>query len=61
MALNMPGILPKVITHRLNIDPKYKPIHQKKKNFAPKRQKGIDEEVRKLFSSRFILEVHYLS
>lgn len=32
---NMSGIDPSVITHRLNIYPSFKPVHQKKRAFAP--------------------------
>ena len=32
---DMPGIDPSVITHQLNVYPSSKPIHQKKKVFAP--------------------------
>lgn len=56
----MPRISPKVITHKLNIDPKYKLIRQKKRNFAPERQMVINEEANKLLASKFIQEAHYL-
>ena len=55
----MPGIPPEVIIYRLNIDPKVKPVRQKKKSFAPKRQKIIDEEVDKLLTINFIREANY--
>ena len=34
---DMSEILLKIITHQLNIDPKIKPVRQKKRSFAPKR------------------------
>lgn len=37
----MLGIDPNVITHRLNASSSYKPVHQKKRVFAPKRDKAI--------------------
>ncbi|KAK3032015.1 hypothetical protein RJ639_036389 [Escallonia herrerae] len=37
-ASDMPGIDPKVITHKLNMDPLKKPVKQKKRTFAPERQ-----------------------
>lgn len=37
MASDMLGIPPKVIMHKMNIDPKYKSVHQKKRSFMPKR------------------------
>lgn len=55
----MPGIPHKVIVYKLNIDPKFKPIQQKKRSFAPKRQKVIDEEVDKLIATNFISEAHH--
>ena len=42
---DMPGIDPSVITHRLNMYPSSKPIHQKKRVFAPEQDKVIKEEV----------------
>ena len=42
---NMPGIDPSVITHRLYIYPSSKPVRQKKRVFAPKRDSAIKEEV----------------
>jgi len=41
----MPGIDPNVITHRLNVYPFSKPVHQKKRVFAPEQDKAIKEEV----------------
>ena len=42
---DMPGIDPSVIIHCLNVYPSSKPVHQKKRVFAPKRDKAIKEEV----------------
>ena len=55
----MGGIDPKVITHKLNISPSFKPIKQKRRSFAPKRQKAINEEVNKLLQAKAIREVKY--
>ena len=55
----MGGIDPTVITHRLNISPSFKPIKQKRRSFAPERQKAINEEVNKLLQARAIREVEY--
>ena len=54
-----PGIDPSVITLRLNVSPSYKPIHQKKKVFAPEQDNAIKEEVHKLVTTEFIREVYY--
>ena len=51
---DMPGIDPSVITHRLNIYPSSKPMRQKKRVFAPKRDNAIKEEVQKLTLTKFI-------
>lgn len=56
---DMPGIDPRVITHRLNVDLSAKPIRQKKRAFAVDRNLAIAEEVDKLLKARFILEVFY--
>ena len=58
-ALDMPEILADVIVHELNVDPKYRQVQHKKRSFAPKRQKAIDQEVDKLSKVRFIKEVYY--
>ena len=55
----MGGIDPTVITHRLNVSPSFKLIKQKRRRFAPERQKAINEEVRKLLQAGAIREVEY--
>ena len=55
----MGGIDPTVITHRLNTNPSFKPIKQKRRSFAPERQKAINEEVGKLLQEGAIREVEY--
>ena len=57
--LDMGGIDPTVITHRLNTNPSFKPIKQKRRSFAPERQKAINEEVSKLLQAGAIREVEY--
>ena len=56
----MPGIDRKIVQHRLNINPKCKPVQQKRRIFAPKRNKTVTEEVEKLLEADFIKEVFYL-
>ena len=56
---NMPGIDLLVIVHRLNVNPTSSPIQQKKRVFAPERDKAIAEEVRKLLKAGFIRELYY--
>ena len=45
---DMGGIDPTVITHKLNTKPSFKPVKQKRRSFAPERQRAINEEVGKL-------------
>ena len=45
---DMGGIDPAIITHKLNTNPSFKPVKQKRRSFAPERQKAINEEVSKL-------------
>ena len=56
---DMPGIDLSVITHRLNVYPSSKHIHQKKRVFALERDNAIREEVQKLATTKFIQEVYY--
>jgi hypothetical protein len=56
---DMPGISPKRIVHVLNVDPEARPVHQKRREFAPKRIEAITEEVEKLLRAQFIEEVYY--
>ena len=55
----MGGIDPTVITHRQNVSPSLKPVKQKRRSFAPERQKAINEEVGKLLQAGAIREVEY--
>ena len=55
----MGGVDPTVITHRLNVNPSFKPVKQKRRSFAPERQKAINEEVGKLLQAKAIREVEY--
>ena len=57
---DIPGIDQNVITHNLNVYPSSKPVQQKKRVFAPKRDNAIKEEVQKLTTVKFIWEVYYL-
>ncbi|XP_023910821.1 uncharacterized protein LOC112022458 [Quercus suber] len=49
----------KIIQHRLNVNPKCKPVQQKWRIFAPKCNKAVTEEVEKLLEADFIKEVFY--
>ena len=56
---DMPGISPKIIQHKLKVDPERKPVQQKRRAFAPERDQAIAEEVTKLLTAGFIREVYY--
>ena len=56
---DMGGIDPTIITHRLNTSPSFKPVKQKRRSFAPERQKAINEEVGKLLQAGAVREVEY--
>ena len=56
---DMPGINPSIMVHRLNVSPSFPPIRQKKRVFAPERDRAIAEEVGKLQETSFIKEVYY--
>ena len=55
----MPGIPTSIIQHRLKVDPKKKPVQQRRRVFAPERNKAVMDEVNKLLTANFIREVHY--
>ena len=56
---DMRGIYPTVITQWLNVSPSFKLVKQKRRSFAPERQKAINEEVGKLLQAGAIREVKY--
>ena len=56
---DMGGIDLAFISHKLNVSPSFKLVKQKRRSFAPERQKTINEEVSKLLQSRAIQEVDY--
>ena len=45
---DMTGISKDIITHKLGIDKSFRPIHQKRRKFAPERNIIIQEEVERL-------------
>ena len=56
---DMGGVDPAMITHKLNVNPSFKSVKQKRRIFAPERQKAINEEVGKLLQAKAIREVEY--
>ena len=55
----MLGIDPSVMVHRPNVSPSFPPIQQKKRVFAPERDRTIVEEIHKLQEASFVREVYY--
>ena len=55
----MTSIDKNIITHELNIDPSFRPIHQKRRKFAPERNQIIQEELEKLLRTWIIKEVKF--
>ncbi|KAM1136744.1 hypothetical protein ACFX2B_034427 [Malus domestica] len=57
---DMPGIIsPDIICHRLSIDPKTKPVRQKRRSYDTKRCEAMKAEVEKLKGIGFVREVNY--
>jgi hypothetical protein len=56
---DMPGIDPAVMVHRLNVDPSYQPVKQKRISYAPERNQATAKEVTKLLQAEFIREMYY--
>ncbi|KAL2247804.1 UNVERIFIED_CONTAM: Retrovirus-related Pol polyprotein from transposon [Sesamum indicum] len=53
------GIDPKVIVHRLNVDPMARPVQQRKRTFSSDKNEAIKQEVEKLLKAGYVLEVQY--
>ncbi|KAM1457597.1 hypothetical protein ACFX2I_034754 [Malus domestica] len=56
---DMPGISPDIICHRLSIDPKTKPVRQKRRSYDVEQYEAIMAEVEKLKGIGFVCEVNY--
>ena len=55
----MPGIPTEVIQHKLNVNPESKPVQQRRRVFALKRDQAVRDEVARLLTAGFIREVYY--
>ena len=55
----MPGISLEVICHKLNVDPRHKPLIQKARIMGIPQTEAVTEEVQKLLEANAIREVHY--
>ncbi|XP_060972375.1 uncharacterized protein LOC133038292 [Cannabis sativa] len=56
---DMTGIDSNIIVHKLQVDPDYPPVRQKRRKFAPDRNKVINEEIQKLIDVGSVREVDY--
>jgi hypothetical protein len=55
----MLGLDPQVATHKLAIDPRFRPVKQQPHRFHPELQDDIIAKVEKLINVGFIKEVQY--
>jgi hypothetical protein len=53
----MSGVPRRLAEHRLNVDPKFKPVKQYLRRFNEERRKAIGEEIARLLAAGFIVEV----
>ena len=58
-AVDIPGVKPDVITHRLSVFKEARPIVQKKRKLGEERHKAAREETDKLVQAGFIQKAHY--
>ena len=58
-ALDMPGIDPDFLCHRLTMDPKVRPDRHRRRKFNEERRQVIKEEMKKLLSVGHIREIQY--
>lgn len=56
---DMVGIDPRIMQHRLNVSPNYKPVRQKRRSMTTERYAALKEEVDKLLTSGLIREAQY--
>ncbi|GFS40591.1 hypothetical protein Acr_00g0069450 [Actinidia rufa] len=56
---DVPSIDPEIAMHKLFTNPKYSPVRQKRRKFAPERLKVIKDEVSKLIRANVVQEVYY--
>lgn len=56
---DMVGISPSIISHALNIDPKYPLKQQKRRLMDDERKKALKEEVDRIKENKFIRDAYY--
>ena len=52
-------IYPAVMCHQLCVNPKHKPVVQKRRAFNPEKYEAINEEVKRLLAAGLIREMSY--
>ncbi|GAA0162434.1 hypothetical protein LIER_18526 [Lithospermum erythrorhizon] len=55
----IPRVDPEISLHKLHLDPSYKPVKQKKRNFSEEKNLAIREEVEKLMKVGAIWELQF--
>ena len=58
-ASDMPGIDPDFLCHHLTMDPKVRPVRQRRRKFNEERRLVVQEETKKLLSAGHIREIQY--
>ena len=58
-ASDMPGIDPDFLCHRLSMDPKVRPVRQRRRKFNEEKRKVIHNEAQKLLAAGHIREIQY--
>ena len=58
-AADMPGIDPDFLSYRLTMDPKARPVRQRRRKFNEERCLVIEEETQKLLNAGHIREIQY--
>jgi len=58
-ATYMPDIDPSIICHELNVDPRFKPLKQKRRKLGVERAKAVNGEIDKLLKIGSIREAQY--
>jgi len=58
-ASDMPGINPDFLCHHLTMDPKVRPVRQRRRKFNEERCLVVQEEAKKLLSAGHIREIQY--
>ena len=58
-TVDMPGVHPDVMSHKLSIFREARSVAQKKRKMGEERRRAVEEEVRKLEGAGFIKEIKY--